>query len=199
MAMISSQATIKSYRSINKLALLIIFSGIFFVAGCGSQPDAAAGQIPVSSEVYRPPTLAPTQPAAVTELPIATLVSTRIALTPRVTATVTCTNSLTYQSDLTIEDGSISNPGQILDKRWEVLNSGTCNWNENYSLRLINGAELGLAPTQLLFPALAGSEFMLRLVFTSPTEPGNYRSSWQAFDPAGNAFGDPVYIEINVK
>jgi hypothetical protein len=124
---------------------------------------------------------------------------TRPVLTPRVSATVPCTNNLTFEADLTIPDGTIVTPGSSLDKRWQVQNSGTCNWDENYSLKLINGVEMGQLPEQKLFPARAGSEFSLRLVFTAPSEPGAYRSAWQAFSPEGDAFGDPIFIEITVQ
>jgi hypothetical protein len=119
--------------------------------------------------------------------------------TPHVTATTVCSNNLTFESDLTIPDGSDVATGSSLDKRWQVKNSGSCNWDDGYSLRLVDGDGLGIDPEQLLYPARAGSDLPLRLVFTAPQEPGTYRSAWQAFSPEGDAFGDPVFIEIAVK
>jgi hypothetical protein len=116
----------------------------------------------------------------------------------RLTATVPCANNLTYRSDITIPDGMQVAPEALLDKRWEVQNSGTCNWGEGYTLRLTAGESLAAEPEQSLFPARAGSVTNLQINFQAPREPGSYRSAWQAFDPAGEPFGDPIYIEIEV-
>jgi hypothetical protein len=36
------------------------------------------------------------------------------------------------------------------------------------------------------------------MLLTAPTEPGTYHSAWQAYNPDGEAFEEPVYIEIMV-
>jgi hypothetical protein len=86
-----------------------------------------------------------------------------------------------------------------LDKRWKVLNSGTCNWDDTYQLRLSAGSELGLPTIQKLYPARSGTEAMIRIVFNAPSEPGTYRSAWQTFDPGGAPFGDMIYVEFVVE
>lgn len=108
-------------------------------------------------------------------------------------------DSLIYLADLTVQDGTVVAPGATMDKRWQVQNTGTCNWGEGYTLRLIAGPDLGAEPEQALYPARAGSEASLRLVFTAPGEPGPYRSVWQAHNPEGQPFGDPIYIDIIVQ
>jgi hypothetical protein len=110
-----------------------------------------------------------------------------------------CQDNLTFIEDLTVPDGTYVDPGVVLDKRWKVRNSGSCNWDEAYRFKLIDGPEMSTHPEQALFPARSGSEAVIRLVFIAPLEPGRYRSAWQAFSPAGEAFGDPVYIEIIVN
>lgn len=119
-------------------------------------------------------------------------------LPPAPTATPDCINSLTYSSDLTVPDGSIVPPGSRLDKRWIVYNSGTCNWDRRYRIRLASGPDLG-AHELALFPARGGTELIIQIIFTAPSEPGAYHSVWQAHDPLGNPFGDPFYIDIVVE
>lgn len=109
---------------------------------------------------------------------------------------VPCTNDLAFIQDLTVPDGTVLAPGAVVDKQWLVQNSGTCNWDARYRLKLIGGDAMGAAPEQALFPAIAGSRPTLRIVFTAPSEPGAYSSEWQAFDPDGIAFGDSIFIEI---
>lgn len=109
-----------------------------------------------------------------------------------------CVDNLTFVDDLTIPDGSQVQPGATLDKRWEVRNSGTCNWDERYSLRLVAGDRLGVAEQLALYPARSGTNAVIRILFQAPLEPGSYRSAWQAFSPAGEPFGDLIYIDIEV-
>ncbi|NUM45641.1 MAG: hypothetical protein HUU38_13125 [Anaerolineales bacterium] len=157
--------------------LLLLFP---LLAGCGTLMPTPA--------VYVPPTLAASPEPLQTPLP------TSIPVSP----TPSCQNNLVYLEDLTLPDGTNVNPGETLDKRWQVENAGTCNWESGYTLRLITGPDLGAPPEQALYPARAGTEAALRILYTAPTESGIYRSAWQAFDPSGQAFGDPVFIEIVV-
>lgn len=110
-----------------------------------------------------------------------------------------CINGLSFIfPDLTFPDGTQVAPNASLDKQWQVKNSGTCNWEETYTLQLTAGVEMGAVSPQGLVPARSGAEVVIRIQFTAPTEPGRYRSAWQAYDPAGQPFGDPIYIEIVV-
>ena len=90
-------------------------------------------------------------------------------------------------------------PGKLLDKQWLVQNNGDCNWDARYRLRLISGDALGASPEQALYPARAGSQANLRILFTAPQEAGDYVSEWQAFDANGIPFGESFFIKIVVQ
>ncbi|MCI0553552.1 MAG: hypothetical protein L0287_21610, partial [Anaerolineae bacterium] len=109
-----------------------------------------------------------------------------------------CVNNLTFVSDLTIPDNSFVTYGATIDKQWLVQNSGTCNWDETYRLRHIGGAALGAPEEIMLYPAKSGTQANIQIIFTAPFTDGEYESAWQAFDPFGLAFGDPIYIRIQV-
>jgi len=148
------------------------------------------------------PTMAAASPAAPlvpadvpTAIPEATIVPTPLVPTP----TPPCVDGLTYVQDLTIPDGSIVTPGQILDKRWQVSNSGTCNWDARYRLRLVGGDAMGASVSLLLFPARAGAEATIRIFFTAPQAAGTYECQWQAADPAGVPFGQVISMVIVVS
>jgi hypothetical protein len=115
------------------------------------------------------------------------------------TPTQSCFDGLVFLGDTTVPDDSIVTPGSTLDKRWLVQNSGTCNWDNRYRLRLINGLALSANIEQALFPARAGMQTILQIVFTAPLENGEYISEWQAFDPKGIPFGDPFFMKIIVQ
>jgi hypothetical protein len=169
------------------LLFLIILT--LLLAGCsGRVPGLPGGN---DSPVFHPPTL----PPVTVTLP-ATPAATQ---TPHPTPTPPCKNDLKFQEDLTIPDGTEVTPGQQLDKRWQVLNSGTCNWDEKYRVKLLAGPEMGAAKEQALYPARSGTQAVLRMLFTAPSEPGTYRSAWQAYTAEGEPFGEVFFVEVVVK
>jgi hypothetical protein len=148
--------------------------------------------------LFRPPTLE----AAATPLPTfppESFNENPPAETPVPTVVPVCYDSLSFLEDLTIPDGTLTSPGAILDKRWRVQNTGTCNWDERYRMKEIAGPNMGATAEQRLFPARSGSEAIIRIVFTAPSEAGTYRSAWQAYDPEDRPFGDPFFIQVEVQ
>ncbi len=138
---------------------------------------------------FVPPTAAPTATAAP---PAAT---THAVTTPQPTA---CVPGLAFVADETIPDGTQVPPGATLLKAWRVRNVGTCPWGPGYTLRFVSGAPLDATPEQPLFPAAPGEEARVEVRFHAPPEPGVYQSVWQAFTPQGAAFGDPIFIIVEV-
>jgi hypothetical protein len=110
-----------------------------------------------------------------------------------------CSDNLTFIQDLTIPDNSFITLGSTIDKQWLVENSGTCNWNAGYRLRHIGGAILDAPEEFALYPARAGTQATVQIFFIAPFTDGVYESAWQAHDPDGSAFGDPIYIRIVVQ
>jgi len=109
-----------------------------------------------------------------------------------------CENQLRYLKDLTIPDGTEVLPSERITKRWLIINEGSCNWDQSYSLQLISGLTLGAKKHQNLFPARQGSRAIIEIMFTAPENPGRYNTWWQAFDSIGKRFGDPIYMDITV-
>jgi len=138
---------------------------------------------------FLPPTRVPPQSPQASPAP---------AETTQTPPTLPCSDDLTFIDDLTIPDGRQVKPGAELDKRWEVRNSGSCNWGEFYSLRLTAGESLGAAESLPLYPARSQTNAVFRILLEAPPEEGSYRSAWQAHNPAGEPFGDLIYIDIIV-
>jgi hypothetical protein len=175
------------------LALVSILS--FALGACGT---------PATPTLFVPPTAgaAPVQPPPgstpsefqVTSEPTSAAVPTILLPSP----TPTCTDGLTYVHDVTIPDGTNVTPGQPIDKQWLVKNSGSCNWDVRYRLKLVGGDAMGVAKLLALYPARAGTEANLDIVFIAPSQAGLYQSQWQAMNPDGQTFGDPFYVQVSV-
>ncbi len=163
--------------------------GALLVGLASCRPQRVAERGPM----FVPPTAPPSAtPSPTPPFPVGPTASTP---EPQVTA---CVNDLRFVRDETIPDNSVVSPGQVLDKGWRVKNSGTCAWGAGYTLRFVRGMPMGAESPQPLFPAKPGAEVVLRVRFVAPEEPGIYSSLWQAFDPQGQPFGEPVYILVQV-
>src|SRR5512133_2670296 len=178
-----------NHRSITPPLIFLVLIPCLLLAGCQSigltRTVPAEGQSPL----FVAPTFQPTSSSVGQE-----------SSTPSAgeTPQTACTDQLQWMYDLSIPDGSQVASGSILEKQWQVKNGGTCNWDESYSIKLTAGEALGASSPQQLVPARGGSEAVIQIQFVAPAEPGRYRSAWQAHNPAGQPFGDPIYIEIVV-
>jgi hypothetical protein len=110
-----------------------------------------------------------------------------------------CSNNLEFIEDLTIADNTVTTFGLTLDKQWLVENNGTCHWNSGYRLKHIGGGTLGAPEEIALYPARAGTQATIRILFTAPFTEGVYESAWQAVDPDGITFGTPIYVRVVVQ
>jgi predicted small lipoprotein YifL len=178
----------------------ITYCVFLLLAGCGPKPTPT---------LFIPPSGSNTQPPQATSVAIPT--STELVLDlsqtpiPGSTATAelpsptpSCTDTLKFLEDITIPDGTKVTPGQSIDKQWRVQNTGTCDWDNRYHLKLVSGDPLGLPAEMALYPARAGAEAIIQMTLTAPQAAGTYHTVWQATNPDGVAFDQPIYVEIIV-
>jgi hypothetical protein len=192
----------RAYFHLNKkrkyiLTLLLLIIG----SACTGVSEDILPFTEVRSTPYIPPTVRiGSTPIALPLTPQASSLATQSQSreTPS-TPTPACKPDLTFIRDLTLPDGTVVLPEQQLDKRWQVENNGSCNWDMRYRLKLVAGPNLGAVVDQALYPARSNSQALIRITFTAPEEIGVHRSAWQAHDPQGEPFGDPIFIEIAVQ
>ena len=162
---------------------------LLMLAGCDLLPPSRPVPAEMQSPNFRPPPLTTLSP----DTPTPEAVNT-----PSATQIPNCTNDLEFLADLSIPDGTQLNPLKGFDKEWKVRNSGTCNWTDAYSVKLVSGPELGVEPTQPLVYTLNGAEAVISISFTAPIEPGRYTSTWRAVAPDGVPFGEWFSVEFIV-
>src|SRR5262249_55576365 len=128
--------------------LATVILTLFLLSACSPASTPTPFRPPTIQAPLIEPTLIihPTKEAVVIQsTPLPTLIPT---VNP-----ADCSNNLTFVQDLTIPDNMLATFGLSLDKQWLVTNSGTCNWNSNYRLKHIGGAELGAPEEIALYPA----------------------------------------------
>lgn len=178
-------------RLIPSRQLILLFI-LLLTSSCDSQPAPTP---------FRPPTSIPPSQIVLTSTPLATItaeIPTQIIISITPTSTI-CTNVLSFLDDVTVEDGTTFLPNDSIDKQWLIKNDGTCDWDSTYKLKWVGGDSMGANTEQPLYPARAGTQATLRILFTAPTTAGEYESIWQAVDSDGNFFGDVVIIKIIVQ
>lgn len=109
-----------------------------------------------------------------------------------------CVNDARFVEDLTVPDGHKAEPGEVLDKRWGVLNAGSCDWGAGYRLIRIDDGPIKAPDELALYPARAGETGIWTVHITAPDQAGDQLASWQAQSPDGTLFGDPVFVLIEV-
>ena len=109
-----------------------------------------------------------------------------------------CVNDAIFKADLTIPDLSTVEPGAALRKRWQIMNTGTCDWGRDYRVVFMEGSALGASLEHALYPAPVGSDAQVTIEMVAPDVPGNYQGYWRLYDPVGVAFGHKLYIHITV-
>lgn len=191
-----TKISIRAYCRIYLLSSIILL----FATSCTGDFQELLPGPKIQNTPYVPPTVhagsAPISLLTPSAVPVGSATQS-IEIKP--TPTPQCTPDLTYISDLTIPDGTIVAPGQVLDKRWQVENSGSCNWDKTYRLKLVAGSNLNVPLEQALYPARSGSQGTIRIIFIAPDDIGTHRSAWQAHTPQGEPFGDPIFIEITIQ
>lgn len=174
--------------------LLLFLLALVSASACSPIPTPTPFIPPTNPAPLIEPNLiipTPSTPPQIQVIPLPTVIPTRDQSN--------CINDLSFLEDLTIPDNSFIPFGAVIDKQWRVENSGTCNWTAEYRLRHIGGAVMGAPEEIALFPARSGAQAIIQISFTAPFEEGVYESAWQAFDPNGLAFGDPIYMRILVS
>lgn len=178
----------KPHLSIFHYSFLIII--VLGLTGCQALLPARSVPIENQAPLYKAPAFQEVVQLLTTPTPGAQSASTQ---------TASCIDMLAYvPPDLTYPDLSDVKTGEVMDKRWQVKNSGTCNWGDGYTLQMVDGESMSATSPQALVPARNGTEAVISVIFVAPDEPGRYVSRWQAVNPDGQPFGEILYIDIYV-
>ncbi len=153
------------------------------LAGCA--PAATPAPTATNPPPIRPPVSTPTA------LPFPT---STLFLTP--TNQTNCTDSALFLADVTIPDGAKLKRGETFTKTWQLKNTGTCTWNERYSLALIGGEKMDSPATIPLAETLPGKTLNLSIPLTAPTRDGAFTGLYELRSPSGTVI--PVGLMMNI-
>ncbi|MFW6070495.1 MAG: SdrD B-like domain-containing protein [bacterium] len=108
------------------------------------------------------------------------------------TASKDCTDAATFQADVTVQDDEVLPATFVFTKTWQLQNSGTCTWDENYELVHAYGDTLSAPEVIPLQATVAPTETVeLSAPMIAPQLNGTYRSEWLLRNELGETFGIP--------
>ena len=102
--------------------------------------------------------------------------------------------------DVTIPDGQEMDPGETFVKTWQIRNTGTIMWDNQYTLGFAGDNQMGAADS---IPVITdqvrpGQITNVSVNFIAPTEPGTHVTRWMMRNPAGELFIQDMYAEIEI-
>ncbi|MCB9122255.1 MAG: transporter substrate-binding domain-containing protein [Caldilinea sp.] len=118
-----------------------------------------------------------------------------------------CANSMGWVADLSYDDQNMTAPpvmfpGQPFTKSWRIRNTGTCTWDSTYYLDFARGnapgARMGGTPTNIRGSVAPGATYDMSVNLVAPLLPGVYQGFWEMHTGAGRAFGQTLWVGVNV-
>jgi len=122
--------------------------------------------------------------------PVSPPVPTPTKIHPTPTPVPVPCNAVSFQADLTIQDGTVFAPNADFTKSWRLKNIGSCNWTTSYDLVFVEGSRMDgkkvLALPEKIRP---GETLDISIELTSPANAGDYRGYWMLRSDDGQWFG----------
>jgi hypothetical protein len=113
-----------------------------------------------------------------------------------------CNNNV-YEGDVTIPDGTIMKPGVDFIKTWAIRNTGSCTWDEGYTLVFVGG-DRAMDPIDIEFKKTSdfvdpGEGVNISVPLTAPLKEGKYIGTWKMRTDSGVYFGTPLTVDFEVQ
>lgn len=200
-------------KPILKVSLYAILSISLILSACSQKTrlaldatvaaiNTSAAQTAVAQSLLLP-TPIPPQP---TNTPASTPTITSTAF-PTATSSKKTTNYVTtsqcddavFMADVTFADNTVIAPDTDFEKIWSLKNSGTCTWNEDYSLVFVSGSSMDGETTSIDGTVLPGETIQIPVAMVSPDEDGTYSGYWRMMNDENVQFGVTVFVLIKVS
>ncbi len=152
------------------------------VAGTLMAQGQVSTQAPVATNTPLVTTATPSP-----SLPTATASNTPIPATN--TPAAVC-NQAAFISDVTVKDGTQMSKGEDFTKTWRIKNTGTCTWDEDYTVVFSSGTNLANKSSYDLPEDVSPGETVdISISMEAPDKNGTYKSSWVFRSDTGATFG----------
>jgi hypothetical protein len=159
----------------------------------------AAAQTIVAQAALATETPRPTETVTPTQTAPAETATQPVSGAPTSPVSQSVCDKSVYISDVTIPDNTVVSPGQVINKTWALMNTGTCAWTTAYSMVYVSGERMGGSATLLTQAVPAQQQGNVTVKLTAPTTAGTYTGYWRLANSQGSAFGQVVSVVIIVS
>ena len=90
-------------------------------------------------------------------------------------------------------------PGQEFTQKWQVANTGTCDWLYLYNLQFVSGERMGGNGGRLSNKIEPGKWTTLEVQLDAPNSAGTYTANWRFAHADGTYFGSVLPVSIKVE
>jgi hypothetical protein len=159
--------------------------------GAGSPAAPAATQIPGLG--------IGTQPASPGLLPT---ITSAAAIVP--TLGDTCFNA-EFVTDVNYPDGTVVKGGAEIAKTWRLKNTGTCTWDDGFSLQPVTGEAMGGKPWKITADSSSkdfvkpGNTVDITIEMQVPDSAGDHGGCWRMQNDSGYYFGTYACVLVKVQ
>jgi hypothetical protein len=184
--------------------------------GLGLTQTAMAAPPPTATQPPLPPTATPFATFAVdgsnavaTPLPVLgagtqpSVISTLPTVTPIVAlateAGPLCLDSA-FISDVNYADGTVVEDNTLIAKAWQIQNTGTCTWDDGFSLRPVTGSAKGTWDIKYKKEFVEPDEIVeVKIEIKTPSTGGDWGGCWRMYSDSEQPFGTFVCLLVKVE
>ena len=114
-----------------------------------------------------------------------------------------CTDEAVFVADMTIPDDTKLSAGEAFTKTWKLRNSGTCTWNESYSLEFVSGDQMSSPLTVPLNETAPEETLQISVSLVAPVTSGIFTGVYQFKNTLGEVISigkvDNIWLRIIVE
>ena len=119
-------------------------------------------------------------------------------VTPNITTSPGC-NQAEFIKDITVPDDTTFLPGTPFVKTWQLKNTGTCDWRNDYEFFFSDGDQMGAPASVPLNRNVPPGEMIdISVNMIAPDTQSGYRGEWKLRSVLGEEFGESVWVKIIV-
>jgi hypothetical protein len=136
-----------------------------------------------------------TQPTTIAGLPTVTPI---VALATQ--AGPLCMDSA-FIADITYPDGSVVEDNVKISKRWSIQNTGTCTWDDGFSLQPVTGDAKGtwVIDEKVYKKVEPGEVREVEIDILTPKKGGEWGGCWRMQGDNGQYFGTFLCLKVTVE
>ncbi len=116
-----------------------------------------------------------------------------------VTSASGCELSAFFLQDVNVPDGTLFRAGATFTKTWRMKNTSSCDWGEGYTVNYLSDAPMSVTGIAPIRPTPSNANIDISVQLTAPAQSGIYTSTWRLKDPAGQWFGNRMFVVIRVQ